>query len=100
MCPDVRDFEVAKFMHRLKSNRTSEVFDALFQETDEVHSHRTRQSAQKKYYVNRPHLEITKKTISFTGRSIWNQISFDSRNLPYHYFKKQLINMTLEKYAD
>ena len=97
---DVRDFEIAKFMHRLKSNRTSEVFAPLFQETDEVHNHGTRQSSQKKYYVNRPHLEITKKTISYTGRSIWNHISLNNRNLPYHSFKKQVINMTLEKYSD
>ena len=97
---DIRDLEVAKFMHRLKSNRTSEVFFQLFQETDEVHNHRTRQSAQKKYYVNRPQLEITKKTISFTGRSIWNYIPFETRNLPYHTFKKQFINMTLGKYSD
>ena len=96
---DLRDFEVAKFIHRMKSKRTSEVFDPLFQATEEIHQYRTRQATQLKYYNERLKLETTKKSIGYTGRFVWNSLPLKIRNLPYHSFKKQLLKLTLEKYS-
>ena len=67
------------FMRTLKSNRTSEVFKPLFQETEEVHKYRMRQSAQQKYHIKRSKLQIGKKTIGDIGRSIWNSIPLGTR---------------------
>ena len=73
---DLRDFEVAKFIHRMKSKRrpTSEVFDPSFQATEEVHHYRTRQATQLKYYNERPKLETSKRSIGYTGRFGWNSL--------------------------
>ena len=97
---DLRDCEVAKFVHRMKSKRTSEVFDPLFQATEEVHHYRTRQATRLKYYNERPKLETTKESIGCTGRFVWNSLPLKIRNLPYHSFKKQLLTLTLEKYSE
>ena len=97
---DIRNFEVAKFIYRLKAGHTSSVFSPLFQTTEQVHTHGTRQSTQQKYHITRPKLQTTRKGINYTGTATWNSIPQKIRNLPYSSFKKQFIAHTLKNYTE
>ena len=80
---DIRNFEVAKFIYRLKAGHTSSVFSPL---CEQVHTHGTRQSTQQKYHITRSKLQTTRKGINCTGTAIWNNIyhkSYETCPVPH-----------------
>ena len=89
---DVRDFKVSKFIHRLVSNRAFEVFGPLFQVAAEVYNHKTSRTTEILHQSTEAGNH--KKSVGYTGKSIWNSLPLKTRSLPCYSFKEQLYTNT------
>ena len=79
MVTDIYKICIAKFVYKQKNGLLPEIFDNLFKENNQVHSHNTRQ-------INNIHHKRTRNnygqiTTENQGTNIWNSIPVEIRNL-------------------
>ena len=62
----------------------------LFVPTAKIHSHNTRASVSKNFYIQKSNTEIQRKSVSRIGAKLWNEIPTKLRALPKATFKKRI----------
>ena len=53
------------------------------------HHYKTRLAAQQNYLQPRKRTELGKKTFSYIGPKIWQEVPFELKSLSYNQFKKK-----------
>ena len=53
------------------------------------HHYKTRLAAQQNYFQPRKRTELGKKTFSYIGPKIWQEVPFELKSLSYNQFKKK-----------
>ena len=53
------------------------------------HHYKTRLAAQQNYFQPRKRIELGKKTFSYIGPKIWQEVPFELKSLSYNQFKKK-----------
>jgi len=70
---DIYQFEQAKFMHKFHHGKLPEINNEIFQGTS-VHSYQPRFANIVNYFIHRVSSIAGKKSISYTGASLWNKV--------------------------
>ena len=94
----IEKINVSKFVDKQRNNKTPQIFNNLFTENKETHTHNTRQSHNRATPIGTTH--SSQKTINYRGPRIWNSIAMKTRTLQCNKnFGKKLCNHLIEKIA-
>lgn len=56
----------------------------------QIHHYKTRLAAKQNYFQPRKKTELGKKTLSYIGPKIWQEVPTELKSLSYYQFKKKL----------
>ena len=94
----IEKINVSKFVHKQRNNKTPQIFNNLFTENKEIHTHNTRQSHNLATQIGTT--QLSQKTIKYRGPRIWNSIPMKIRTLECNKnFGKKLRNHLIETIA-
>lgn len=95
---DLYLYEVASFMHNFSNSKLPNAFLNYFIKTDAVHTLRTRQHTNSKFFIPRYRTSRLQHSIKYQGIKIWHSISSDLRKTSFKRFRKSLKNYLLALY--
>ena len=95
---DVYKLELAKFMHKLFSNKLPEMFQNSFTKIGNIHNYETRNNITANYFLPRVSKKTGHKKLQYRGVKLWNEIDVNLKKLPLHTFNKQYKNALLSTY--
>ena len=95
---DVYKLELAKFMHKLFSNKLPEMFQNSFTKIGNIHNYETRNNITANYFLPRASKKTGHKKLQYRGVKLWNEIDVNLKKLPLHTFNKQYKNALLSTY--
>ena len=81
---------LAETMHDVSNDLVPSNLKDLFVPTAKIHSHNTRASVSKNFYIQKSNTEIQRKSVSRIGAQLWNEIPTKLRALPKATFKKRI----------
>ena len=82
-------------MHDVSTNSTPRNIRQLFIHSSDVHTHNTRSSSTKKFYIQGSRLRVKLKSFSTFGARLWNCLHPDWRKLTKRAFKRKLNKLLL-----
>ena len=85
---DIIKLEMAKTMFCFNKNSTKNESQTIVSITQK-HHYKTRLAAQQNYFQPRKRTELGKKTFSYIGPKIWQEVPFELKSLSYNQFKKK-----------
>ena len=100
--PEIKELnflEMAKFMYLYHHNKLPELFSPYFNVTKNIHSHVTRSTTRKNYFVPHVNSNSAKKFLLFMGTKIWNGLRFEWKECSYNKLKKAMKSHLLLKYS-
>ena len=81
---------LAEAMHDVSNDLVPSNLKDLFVPTAKIHSHNTRASVSKNFYIQISNTEIQRKSVSRIGAKLWNETPTKLRALPKATFKKRI----------
>ena len=81
---------LAETMYDVSNDLVPSNLKDLFVPTAKIHSHNTRTSVSKNFYIQKSNTEIQRKSVSRIGAKLWNEIPTKLRALPKATFKKRI----------
>ena len=85
---DIVKLEMAKTMFCFNKNSTKNESQTIVSITQK-HHYKTRLAAQQNYFQPRKRTELGKKTFSYIGPKVWQEVPFELKSLSYNQFKKK-----------
>ena len=79
---------MAKTMFCFNKNSAKNEYQTIVSIT-QTHRYKTRLAAQQNYFQSRKRTELDKKTFSYIGPKIWQEVPFELKSLFYNQFKKK-----------
>ena len=92
---DICHLEIAKYMFQQKNK--SDSFHN-FNLTTHIHKHNTRLSSKHNYFISRKRTEKGKKSFSYAGCKIWEDVPEELKHCSFNQFKKKLKLHLISKY--
>ena len=83
---DIVKFEIAKTMFYFNISSAKNEFETIIAQK---HHCKTRLAAKQNYFQPRKRTELDKKTFSYIGPKILQQVPFELKSLSYNQFKKK-----------
>ena len=77
-------------MHDVSNDLVPSKLKDLFVPTVKIHSYNTRASVSKKFYIQKSNTEIKRKSFSWIGAKLWNEILTKLTALTKATFKKKI----------
>ena len=84
----IHKLRIGILMHKMHSGTIN--IPCRLTKTSEVHSYNTRSTAYNNFYMPEARINLTKKSLLYSGPKIWNNIPPEIRSLPFFLFKKNL----------
>ena len=91
--------EIAEFMYLNHHGKLSKLFSPHFNVTKNIHSHVTRSTTRKNYFVPHVNSNSAEKSLFFAGIKIWNGLRFESKYYSCNKFKKAVKGHLLLNYS-
>ena len=95
---DICNLEIAKNMFQIKNKMTlhdSQIFCLATQ----MHEHHTRLSSKNNYFIPRKRTDFGKKSFSFVGPKVWQNVPNELKVLNFSQFKRKLKFHFISKYT-
>ena len=95
---DVYKLELAKFMHKLFTNKLPEMFQNSFTKIGNVHKYEIRNNITANYYLRCASKKAGHNKLEYRSVKLWNEIDANSKKLLLYTFNKQYKNPLLSSY--
>ena len=94
---DIHCLETAKFMHHCVNGTAPLSFESYFQKKNT--NIRLRSLASNPFRMQIAHTNAYKRSLINNGICVWNDLSREIKNLPYHIFKIKLKEEIIKTYS-
>ena len=85
---DIYSLETAKLMYKIHNNVLSFANSDKFNLIKNCYTHKTRLSHKNNFFLPRTRTRLGKKSLSFAGIKIWNEIPSSMKEVSFYRFKK------------
>ena len=97
MVNDMKEMSILRFVHKQVNNKNPEIFQNIYVQNVNTHSHNTRQSLD--IHIPRVNSDHGKRMIKFTGAQLWNHLPHRIRKIKNpKTFMTHCKQLTLDKY--